>query len=74
MAHDHGAARLLVRIEEGGRVPHRLVPLAAGGFIYIAGSDLVPELHKESNPVKSAVQLLAMGIGVGMMLLLTRIS
>jgi zinc and cadmium transporter len=51
-----------------------LVPLAAGGFIYIAGSDLVPELHKEANPAKSAVQLLAMGIGVGIMLLLTKIS
>jgi len=49
-----------------------LVPLAAGGFIYIAGSDLVPELHKEANPVKSAVQLVAMGTGVGIMLLLTK--
>jgi len=27
---------------------HRfLVPLAIGGFIYVAGSDLIPELHKE---------------------------
>jgi zinc and cadmium transporter len=51
-----------------------LVPLAAGGFIYIAGSDLVPELHKEANPVKSAVQLLAMGTGVGIMLLLTKMK
>jgi zinc and cadmium transporter len=51
-----------------------LVPLAAGGFIYIAGSDLVPELHKEANPIKSAVQLLAMCAGVGMMLLLTRMQ
>jgi zinc and cadmium transporter len=24
-----------------------LIPFAAGGFIYIAGSDLIPELHKE---------------------------
>jgi zinc transporter ZupT len=23
-----------------------LVPLAAGGFIYIAGADLIPEMHK----------------------------
>lgn len=49
-----------------------LVPFAAGGFIYIAGSDLIPELHKETEPKKSAVQLLAFvaGIGVMMMLLL----
>ncbi len=51
-----------------------LIPLAAGGFIYIAGTDLVPELHKESNPVKSLVQLLAMGTGVGIMLLLTKMK
>ena len=27
-----------------------MLPLAAGGFIYIAGSDLVPELNKEVDP------------------------
>jgi zinc and cadmium transporter len=47
-----------------------MLPLAAGGFIYIAGSDLVPELNKESRLGKSAVQLLAIGVGVGLMLLL----
>src|SRR3989344_1612613 len=26
-----------------------VVPIAVGGFIYIAGSDLIPELHKETN-------------------------
>ena len=45
--------------------------MTAGGFIYIAGSDLVPELHKEREPVKSLVQMLAIGAGVGLMLLLT---
>ncbi len=48
-----------------------MLPLAAGGFIYIAGSDLVPELNKEADPSKSVVQLLAIGTGVGLMLLLT---
>lgn len=48
-----------------------MLPLAAGGFIYIAGSDLVPELNKESDLAKSAVQMIAIGIGVGLMLLLT---
>jgi zinc and cadmium transporter len=47
-----------------------MLPLAAGGFIYIAGSDLVPELNKESRLGKSAVQMLAIGLGVGLMLLL----
>ena len=48
-----------------------LLPLAAGGFVYIAGSDLVPELNKELEPAKSLVQLLAIATGVGLMLLLT---
>jgi len=47
-----------------------MLPFAAGGFIYIAGSDLLPELHKETHPLKSAAQLIAMVTGVGLMLLL----
>ena len=47
-----------------------MVPLTAGGFIYIAGTDLVPELHKELNPSKSAAQLIAISVGIGLMLLL----
>lgn len=30
-----------------------LLPLAAGGFLYIASSDLIPELHKERDFAKS---------------------
>ena len=51
-----------------------MLPLAAGGFIYIAGSDLVPELNKESELLKSVVQMIAIGIGVGLMLLLTMLE
>jgi zinc and cadmium transporter len=47
-----------------------MLPLAAGGFIYIAGSDLIPELHKEAKPAKSLVQLISMALGVALMLLL----
>jgi len=47
-----------------------MLPLAAGGFIYVAGSDLVPELNKESTLGKSLMQFLAIGVGVGLMLLL----
>jgi zinc and cadmium transporter len=36
-----------------------LLSFAAGEFIYIAGSDLVPELHKETKPSKSMLQLIA---------------
>jgi zinc and cadmium transporter len=47
-----------------------MLPLTAGGFIYIAGSDLMPELHKENAIAKSLVQLVALSAGVGLMLLL----
>lgn len=47
-----------------------MLPFTAGGFIYIAGCDLVPELHKEVSPPKSIVQLGSMTAGIGLMLLL----
>lgn len=49
-----------------------LIPFAAGNFIYIAGSDLIPELHKqEPRFLKSALQLIAFVIGVLTLLSLT---
>lgn len=44
-----------------------LVPFTAGGFIYIAGSDLIPELHKETKPVKSMIQLAGLLFGIAIM-------
>jgi len=45
-----------------------LVPFAAGSFIYIAGSDLIPELRKEEpEPSESALQLTAFVLGVLML-------
>ncbi|MGC9057848.1 MAG: ZIP family metal transporter [Candidatus Micrarchaeia archaeon] len=44
-----------------------LLPIAAGGFIYIAAVDLVPELHKERKPVISVMQLVAVVIGIWLM-------
>lgn len=47
-----------------------MIPFAAGGFIYIAGSDLIPELHKEVKVSRSLMQILAFIFGIGVMLLL----
>jgi zinc and cadmium transporter len=47
-----------------------LVPFAAGAFIYIAGSDLIPELHKEIKWKNSVVQLLCFVLGIAVMVLL----
>lgn len=41
-----------------------LIPIAAGGFIYIALSDLIPELHKEGSARHSALQFLWIVIGI----------
>ncbi len=51
-----------------------LIPLAAGGFIYIAGSDLIPELHREMKISKSLLQVLLVGLGILVMVLLLRIG
>jgi len=47
-----------------------LLPFTAGGFVYIAGSDLIPELHKEYSLPKSVGLLLAFIAGIGIMFLL----
>ena len=41
--------------------------LSAGGFIYIAGSDLIPELHKSTDLRISIVQFLGIAAGFGVM-------
>jgi zinc and cadmium transporter len=44
-----------------------LIAFAAGGFLYIAGSDLVPELHKTSDTKQSFWQFIAIIIGIAIM-------
>lgn len=44
-----------------------LVPFAAGGFIYIAGTDLIPELHKHRSFKSSFWQTLSFILGIGLM-------
>lgn len=51
-----------------------LVPIAAGGFIYIAGSDLIPELKHNVRIRESLMQLAAIVAGLVIMLLLSHIG
>lgn len=44
-----------------------LIPFAAGTFIYIAGSDLIPELHKENKISQSLPQIFFFLLGIGLM-------
>ncbi|MEK6941507.1 MAG: ZIP family metal transporter, partial [archaeon] len=41
-----------------------LVSFAVGGFIYIAGSDLIPELHHEEGTKNSIIQIIVFLLGI----------
>ena len=47
-----------------------LLPIAAGGFIYIAASDLVPEIKHEKKFIRLVVNFLVFLLGISMMLLM----
>jgi zinc and cadmium transporter len=44
-----------------------ILPFAAGGFIYLAGSDLIPELNRERSVKKSMIQFAAIIGGLALM-------
>lgn len=46
-----------------------LIPIAAGGFIYIAASDLIPELHDEKILKKSILSFMVFLAGLAFMIL-----
>lgn len=44
-----------------------LLSFAAGGFLYIAASDLVPELHKETNTIRTVISFGSFLVGIILM-------
>jgi len=48
-----------------------LVSIAAGGFIYIGASDLIPEIKEETNTKKSLITFIVFVLGVSLMFGLT---
>lgn len=64
-----GAIAVLLIGHSVDLVRDMLVPFTAGGFIYIAMADLIPELKKEEHLGHSAMQLVAMLFGIGIMAL-----
>ncbi len=66
-----GAVVTLVLTHQVDNLQNLLIPISAGGFIYIAGSDLIPELHKHSDKLsRSFIQLLTFLLGIAIMGLL----
>jgi zinc and cadmium transporter len=62
-----GAVATLLAASAIGSLERFLVAATAGAFVYIASTDLFPELHKEPDARKSAVQLIGVVAGVGVM-------
>ncbi len=65
-----GVAISLMLGGDGSRYTAVMVPFTAGGFIYIAGADLIPELHKEHELPASLSQIAVVLVGIGMVFLL----
>lgn len=51
-----------------------LIAVAAGSFLYIAGSDLVPELHKATTVRQSLIQLIGILLGISLMFALVLVE
>jgi len=69
-----GAAVILAGLVPESSLSSVILPIAAGGFIYIAGSDLVPELNKKTGLRQSLWQFFMIIAGVGIMYLLTLVE
>jgi zinc and cadmium transporter len=50
------------------------MPITAGGFIYIAGADLIPELQHDVKPSVSLMQFILIILGIGVMAILKLIG
>lgn len=62
-----GASLVFVLGEQTAFFAQVLLPFTAGSFIYIAGSDLVPELHRTRDLKSSAIQFFAIVAGILLM-------
>ena len=51
-----------------------LVPFAAGNFIYIGASDLIPEVNKHKDLKENIKNFLAVTLGLALMLILRTIN
>ena len=47
-----------------------LLPFAAGNFLYIAASDLIPEIKEQKDTKKAAIYFLVFLVGIILMLLI----
>lgn len=65
---------LLAGAMAGNRVVSSLLPVTAGGFVYLAAADLIPELQRDRSLRSLLLQTSLMAMGMGFMALLTIIE
>ncbi|MBU0576701.1 ZIP family metal transporter [Patescibacteria group bacterium] len=66
-----GALVGVVLLEQSHQLKDYLLPFAAGGFLYIAASDLLPEMRKEPVGMKLLSSMLMFALGIFLMLAFT---
>ncbi len=66
-----GAVIVLIFPHLRNELSEYILPFAAGGFLYIALADLLPDLHKNNSLKRSLFQFLFIGLGIGLMWILT---
>jgi zinc and cadmium transporter len=55
-------------VGSGVNLHEELIAVTAGGFIYLAASDLIPELHRHQSKIKDSIwQLIMVSLGIGIM-------
>jgi zinc and cadmium transporter len=64
-----GIVALLMEGHHAGLIA-MVVPFSAGGFIYVAAADLIPEMHREMSTGRSILQILLLVAGMAMMALM----
>ncbi len=59
--------------EARGVLPYALA-FAAAGFLYIAVAGLIPGLHRRADPRTSSIQVILIGLGIGVIALAERLA
>jgi len=62
-----GAILTILLLNNIENITKFIIPLTAGGFIYIATADLIPELRKEVSIKKSLLQIIVILLGIAIM-------
>lgn len=65
-----GAVITYFFLEAAPMMQASLVPITAGGFLYIALADLIPQLHEQAELKHTALQIVLLAAGFGMVMLL----